>query len=67
MPESARQLEEARSLAAALLGVVRELADSYGDLGEINPQLEWERLPYWLTRETGAPDGWERDDAAGES
>jgi hypothetical protein len=60
MPEPLPPVTEARLLATALLAVVRELCDDYGDLSRIDPELEWENLPFWLTREAGAPETWQR-------
>lgn len=54
------QAEDTRALARALWSALHEATDDWGHIARIDPDLDVdERLPYWLTGVTGAPETWQ--------
>lgn len=61
---TADQLEEARDLARALHAAALENCEYWDEVSAYDVRLTGERLPYWLTNESGAPLTWQRDGEA---
>lgn len=60
-------IEEARDLARSLYAAARENCEYWSEVSAYDAELTHERLPEWLTRETGAPEIWQRGDDKTES